>query len=255
MPQVGGGSEMTVPRVTDRKPASTAATTEGAPIGQTGRQILWRKTKRAVWGWRQGLIARTPPWVRRTFGPLFWYADMLLVDHGVFRLIYVNRHRLGGRAWRSAQPTPRHIRALRRRGLRTIVNLRGERLCGSYWLEQRACERKGIAMINFQLRSRAAPTREEIKGARELFERIEYPVLFHCKSGADRVGLMSALYPTATSARPTPASSTASSRSTWRTTPASRCRSWSGSTRSTTPPSCSARSVPPAGRAGWSIRC
>src|SRR5262245_42310655 len=185
---------MTVPRVTDRKPASTVAAAEGASTGQTGRQILWRKVKRAVWGWRQGLIERTPPWMRRTFGPMFWYIDMLLVDHGVFRLLYVNRHRLGDRAWRSAQPAPRHIRALRRRGLRTIVNLRGERLCGSYWLEQRVCERKGIALVDFQLRSRAAPTREEIRGARELFERIEYPVLFHCKSGADRVGLMSALY-------------------------------------------------------------
>ncbi len=30
--------------------------------------------------------------------------------------------------------------------------------------------------------------------ARELFERIEYPMLMHCKSGADRVGLMSVLY-------------------------------------------------------------
>jgi protein tyrosine/serine phosphatase len=193
---------MTVPRVTDRKPAATVAAAGGARVGQKGRQILWRKIKRAVWGWRQGLIARTPLWVRRRFGPLFWYADMLLVDHGVFRLLYVNRHRLGDRAWRSAQPAPRHIRALKRRGLRTIVNLRGERLCGSYWLEQRVCERKGIRLINFPLRSRAAPTREEIRGARALFEQIEYPVLFHCKSGADRVGLMSALYRTFQEGKP-----------------------------------------------------
>ena len=66
--------------------------------------------------------------------------------------------------------------------------------------------------------------------ARELFERVEYPILMHCKSGADRVGLMSALYlprearradprsqapavarATATSAKPTPACSTTSS--------------------------------------------
>jgi protein tyrosine/serine phosphatase len=120
--------------------------------------------------------------------------DMLFIDHGILRLIYVNRHRVGGRAWRSGQPTPRHIRALKRKGLRTIVNLRGERLCGSYWLEQAICARKGIALVNFQIRSRAAPTAAEIKAARELFQRIEYPMLMHCKSGADRVGLMSALY-------------------------------------------------------------
>ena len=30
--------------------------------------------------------------------------------------------------------------------------------------------------------------------AKALFESIEYPIVMHCKSGADRVGLMSVLY-------------------------------------------------------------
>jgi len=155
---------------------------------------LWRRVKRVTRGWRVAAIARTPGWVRRRFGRLFWYFDMLLIDHGIFRMLYVNRHRLGARAWRSAQPAPHHIRALKRRGLKTIVNLRGERLCGAYWLEQAICERKGIELVNFQVRSRSAPTREEIRGARDLFAAIEYPMLMHCKSGADRAGLMSVLY-------------------------------------------------------------
>jgi protein tyrosine/serine phosphatase len=154
----------------------------------------WRKVKRVTQGWRVAAIERSPPWLRRIFAPVLWYADMLVIDHGLFRLLYVNQHRLGERAWRSAQPAPHHIRALKRRGLRTIINLRGARLCGSYWLEQWICERKGIALIDFQIRSRDAPRREEIKAAHELFEKIEYPVLMHCKSGADRVGLMSVLY-------------------------------------------------------------
>jgi len=184
---------MPVPGMSDRKPASPVATGR-APVGPKPPPPLWRRIKRTTRAWRERAIDSTPMWVRRTFGPAFWYFDMLFIDHGVLRLFYVNRHRLGDRAWRSAQPAPRHIRALRRKGLRTVINLRGERLCGSYWLEQAMCERKGIALINFQIRSRAAPTREEIKAARDLFERIEYPMLMHCKSGADRVGLMSALY-------------------------------------------------------------
>ncbi|MFN3869716.1 MAG: protein tyrosine phosphatase, partial [Hyphomicrobiaceae bacterium] len=35
---------------------------------------------------------------------------------------------------------------------------------------------------------------DEVMGAAELFETIEYPMLMHCKSGADRAGLMSVLY-------------------------------------------------------------
>jgi protein tyrosine phosphatase (PTP) superfamily phosphohydrolase (DUF442 family) len=158
------------------------------------RRRLWPRIRRVMHGWRVAVIEHAPPWMRRAFGPLVWYFDMLVIDHGIFRLIYVNRHRLSQEAWRSAQPAPHHIRALKRRGLRTIINLRGERLCGSYWLEQAVCQHKGIKLVDFQLRSRAAPKREEIKAARDLFESVEYPILMHCKSGADRVGLMSALY-------------------------------------------------------------
>ncbi|MEM9028434.1 MAG: sulfur transferase domain-containing protein [Pseudomonadota bacterium] len=122
------------------------------------------------------------------------HADMLFVDHGIFRTIYLNKHKLDGEAIRAAQPTPGQIRRLARRGLRTMVNLRGERDCGSYWLEKQACDEAGIVFETFRVRSRAAPTPEEVLGACELFRRVEYPMLMHCKSGADRVGLMSVLY-------------------------------------------------------------
>ena len=153
-----------------------------------------RAFKRVTLGWRLALLEHTPPWLHRIAGKPASYLDMLLIDHGIFRLFYLNAHPIGGKAWRSAQPAPHQIGALADKGIKTIVNLRGERLCGSYWLEQTACERYGIRLVNFQVRSRAAPSREELRGARELFERIEYPILMHCKSGADRAGLMSVLY-------------------------------------------------------------
>ena len=153
-----------------------------------------RSVRRATGGLREATIRRSPPWVRRSLGPLATYLDMLLVDHGIFRLLYCNSHRLSDKAWRSAQPAPHHIRKFARSGIRTIVNLRGERSCGSYWLEQLACERYGVKLVNFQVRSRAAPTLEELRGAKRLFEEVEYPILLHCKSGADRAGLMSVLY-------------------------------------------------------------
>jgi protein tyrosine/serine phosphatase len=161
-----------------------------AKLGKRARRTI----KRLTLGWRQALVDNSPEWLRRTVGPTASYLDSILIDHGIFRLIYLNQHPLGENAWRSAQPAPHHIRALARRGVRTIVNLRGERLCGSYWLEHEACRRYGIKLVNFQVRSRAAPTREEIKAARDLFDRVEYPILLHCKSGADRAGLMSVLY-------------------------------------------------------------
>ena len=48
-------------------------------------------------------------------------------------------------------------------------------------------------MIEFKLHSRGAPTIDQIFLSKKLFE-IEYPALIHCKSGADRTGLMATLY-------------------------------------------------------------
>jgi protein tyrosine/serine phosphatase len=38
------------------------------------------------------------------------------------------------------------------------------------------------------------PSIEVIHEARALFNELEYPILLHCKSGADRAGLMSAFF-------------------------------------------------------------
>lgn len=153
-----------------------------------------RAVRRVVRDLRQGIAERSPQWARLSLGPTVNWADMLLVDHGLFRLAYLNLHRLGTDAWRSAQPAPHQIRHFASLGVRTIVNLRGPRWCGSYWLEQRACHRHGIRLVDYQVRSRAAPSREELLGARDLFRNLEGPILLHCKSGADRAGLMSTLY-------------------------------------------------------------
>jgi protein tyrosine phosphatase (PTP) superfamily phosphohydrolase (DUF442 family) len=159
---------------------------------------LRKRAKRAVKNvtleWRHSIVADTPPWLKKIAAKPAIYLDMLFLDHGIFRMFYVNKHALDAKTYRSAQPAPHQIRALGEQGIRTIVNLRGERVCGSYWLEQAACERYGIKLVNFQVRSRAAPSLEELRGARDLFGRIEYPMLMHCKSGSDRAGLMSVLY-------------------------------------------------------------
>lgn len=131
---------------------------------------------------------------RPRIGRLLEHFDLIAIDHGVFRFAYLNLHEVAPGVWRSAQPGPRDIRRLAKRGLRTVINLRGSRDCGSYRLEKQACERYGVKLINFKMRSRGVPKPQTIHEAAALFERIEYPVLIHCKSGADRAGIMSALY-------------------------------------------------------------
>jgi protein tyrosine/serine phosphatase len=121
--------------------------------------------------------------------------DMWFVDHGFIRDIYCNRHRITDTAWRSAQPAPHHLRSAQRLGIKTIVNLRGRRDdCGSYILEREACHKLGLILVDFPIRSRGALEKPTLLAAAKLFPQLRYPVLFHCKSGADRAGMMSTLY-------------------------------------------------------------
>ncbi|GJE76701.1 hypothetical protein BGCPKDLD_3299 [Methylorubrum suomiense] len=131
-----------------------------------------------------GPVARAQAW-----------ANMLLVDHGVFRLAYLNRHRIGtGLVWRSAQPSPHQLAWFKRQGVRTVVSLRGGREHGSWPLQREACERQGLRLVEFVLRSREAPSRETLLAAKDFFGGIEYPAVMHCKSGADRAGLAATLF-------------------------------------------------------------
>jgi protein tyrosine phosphatase (PTP) superfamily phosphohydrolase (DUF442 family) len=139
-------------------------------------------------------IARWDQPITGRLGRMHAWANMLLVDHGIVRVLYGNRTRVSPHLWRSAQPAPRDIARFAAMGGRTVVNLRGGREHGSWPLEKEACERHGVALVDFVLRSREAPDRDTILSAKAFFETVSCPMLVHCKSGADRAGLFSALY-------------------------------------------------------------
>lgn len=140
------------------------------------------------------MTARLPAPVLKRAEPYARYMDMLVLDHLFVRVLFPNRHRLSDEAWRAAQPLPHQIRDLPRRGIRTVLNLRGQADSSTYAYERAACQAVGLKLVDFRVRSRAAPSRAELLAARDLFASLEYPILMHCKSGADRVGLMSVLY-------------------------------------------------------------
>lgn len=119
----------------------------------------------------------------------FW-----LDDHALIRACYDNTHEIAPGVWRSFQPSPAGLARWAKRGVKTVVNLRGSRPSAALFLEEEVCARLGLKLETFRVFSREAPAKEILRGAKELFERIEYPALFHCKSGADRVGLIAALY-------------------------------------------------------------
>jgi len=134
---------------------------------------------------------RAPSGQRR--GVVDWL-DLIFKDHGFLRLWWHNQHLVSDGIWRSNQPGPSRIAALGQAGIKTIINLRGPRQDGGWQLEAEACAKAGITLLDFAARSRAAPSKDMLYEARDLFAALKTPALMHCKSGADRAGLMSALY-------------------------------------------------------------
>ena len=124
------------------------------------------------------------------------WSDSLLVDHAVFRVLWDNWAAVvPGRLYRSNHPTPARLAAAaRRHGLKTVINLRGHRQCGSDALSREAAERVGLIHIDAPFESRGAPHRDRILRLAEIFRTMQEPALIHCKSGADRAGLASGLF-------------------------------------------------------------
>lgn len=122
------------------------------------------------------------------------WASMLFLDHGIFRTFFNTRSRVSDEMWRSSQPLPYQIASAASVGVTTIVNLRGDSDNAFYRFEEEAARRHGVTLMNFIVNSREAPLKDTVLAAKSMFESLPYPALMHCKSGADRAGLMSALY-------------------------------------------------------------
>lgn len=100
-----------------------------------------------------------------------------------------------GKVYRRAQPTGRDVELLAKKlGIRTIVNLRG--CCDPFeWYleESRATHQLGINQADIPLSAGRLPPTHEIRQVVEVLERSDYPILLHCKRGADRTGLVAVI--------------------------------------------------------------
>jgi len=119
----------------------------------------------------------------------------LLRDHAIFRYVYNTRRRIAPDVYRSSHPLPSQLREAAEIGVRTVINLRRpDPTIPSNRLSWEACARYGLRQVHFAFNSRTAPRREEILGFEQLLHQVEYPILMHCKAGADRAGIASALF-------------------------------------------------------------
>jgi len=113
---------------------------------------------------------------------------------GFLRGLWTNQFEIAPGVWRSNQPSAPRIRKLKAMGVTTILNLRGADVFSYYLFEAEACKEHGITLIDHRIAARRLLGRESFARLFEIFDTIEKPFLLHCKSGADRAGLVSALW-------------------------------------------------------------
>ncbi|MCK6440373.1 MAG: tyrosine-protein phosphatase [Planctomycetes bacterium] len=101
-----------------------------------------------------------------------------------------------GKVYRSAQPDIDDLRQwIDQYGLRSVVRLRGGGPEDDDYEESyRPTVEKSIAFYHIPMSSSRFPKKKELVRLCEVFETAEYPILIHCKAGADRTGLASASY-------------------------------------------------------------
>jgi protein tyrosine phosphatase (PTP) superfamily phosphohydrolase (DUF442 family) len=100
-----------------------------------------------------------------------------------------------GRVYRCAQPSPEMLhRLVEQHGIRTVVNLRG--CCEGFpWYEDecRATQELDIAQEDVSMSAGRLPSPQSLRRLVEVLDRAAYPILLHCRRGADRTGLAAAV--------------------------------------------------------------
>jgi protein tyrosine/serine phosphatase len=144
--------------------------------------------------------APTPPAVRpRSLAAVLargCLAGLLLAGVGEFVhvLLGTNFHTVvPGRFYRCSQPSPAALQAaIRRYGIRTVVNLRG--CCDPidwYLAECRAGVDGDLSQEDINFSAGRLPSVHSMRELVAVLDRSEKPVLIHCHKGIDRTGLAS----------------------------------------------------------------
>jgi protein tyrosine/serine phosphatase len=101
-----------------------------------------------------------------------------------------------GQAFRSAQLTPAQLeRQIHDRGLRAVISLRGGHKRNAWFRNEKAvCERNGILFRSVCLRATTLPPADQLAKLVRWLDEAPRPLMMHCRAGADRSGLASAVY-------------------------------------------------------------
>ena len=100
-----------------------------------------------------------------------------------------NFHQVDEHVYRGAQPHGEGFEGLAKLGIKTVIDLRGERS------EETAVEHAGMHYVRLPWSGYKAPAESQIRAVLSLLnDNSAWPVFVHCRRGADRTGTAIACY-------------------------------------------------------------
>lgn len=99
-----------------------------------------------------------------------------------------NLHRVDAGLYRSAQPTEEGMRRLKAMGVKTIINLR------SFHSDRDEIGETGLGYEHIYMKAWHPEKKELVRFLQIVTDPARRPVLVHCQHGADRTGLLCAVY-------------------------------------------------------------
>ncbi len=101
-----------------------------------------------------------------------------------------NLHRITDTLYRGAQPTEAGFAELKKMGVKTVINLR------AVHSDRDEFRRAGVEFnyVHISFKARHPEKEDVVKFLNVVRDPANHPVFFHCQHGADRTGMMSAIY-------------------------------------------------------------
>lgn len=140
---------------------------------------------------------RVCPWMHKPGAILLLVLTVTTAGYGVSRVVTSNFHTVvPGKLYRSGQMTEgQWAPYIHHYAIKSVLNLRGEHQTAAWYQDEvRTAAQLGVRHYDVHMsaiRELDAETRETIL---EIMRQAPTPLWIHCRSGADRSGLIAALY-------------------------------------------------------------
>lgn len=100
-----------------------------------------------------------------------------------------------GKFYRSQQLKPDVLKSyIKRYGIKTLINLRGENEKDWYYGELAITKEMGISFYSIPMSAVVLSSRQDLLKLLDLYDTAPRPILIHCMGGADRTGEAAALW-------------------------------------------------------------